>query len=214
MRVVNKNIKPFAGMSLLEIKIKQLLNTPGLDGVCVNSNDAEMLRLAEVLGAETCLREQYFASNDIPMSDVYANIAENVKCDFVLLTHVTNPLADEETYIKTIDAFRKLSDDYDSIVTVSDVKEFLYLDGKPLNYDPRCKPRSQDLPEIVKLNHVASLINRDTMIAQKDIIGIRPYFLKIGDVESVDIDTELDFSVAEFLYKARNPERRAPVGSD
>lgn len=38
VRVKNKNIAPFAGSSLLEIKIRQMLRIPELDGVVVNSN--------------------------------------------------------------------------------------------------------------------------------------------------------------------------------
>ena len=41
-RVINKNMRPFAGSSLLEIKIRQMLRIPELDGVVVNSNDDEI----------------------------------------------------------------------------------------------------------------------------------------------------------------------------
>ena len=33
MRVKNKNLRPFAGSSLLEVKVKQLMRIPNLDGV-------------------------------------------------------------------------------------------------------------------------------------------------------------------------------------
>lgn len=45
-RVVNKNIQPFAGSSLLEIKLKQLKKIPDFDGIVVNSNDDKMLEIA------------------------------------------------------------------------------------------------------------------------------------------------------------------------
>ena len=38
-RVKNKNIRPFAGSSLLEIKIKQMMRIKELDGVIVNSDN-------------------------------------------------------------------------------------------------------------------------------------------------------------------------------
>lgn len=38
-RVQNKNVRPFAESSLLEIKLRQLLSIRSLDGVVVNSND-------------------------------------------------------------------------------------------------------------------------------------------------------------------------------
>jgi len=203
LRVTNKNLRPFAGSTLLDIKINQLLRTPGLDGICVNSNDEGMLQTAAKHGVETCLRDPYFASNEIPMSEVYANMAESMECDLILFTHVTNPLATENTYGRIIEAFWNLESGYDSVATVSDVKDFLYLDGKALNYDPENKPRSQDLPEIVKLNHVASVLERKTIIERRDILGFSPDFIKLSGEECIDIDTPLDFEIAEFLYKQR-----------
>ncbi|MCD7780640.1 MAG: hypothetical protein LUH05_08220 [Candidatus Gastranaerophilales bacterium] len=50
VRVKNKNIKPFCGSSLLEIKIKQLLSILQIDGVVVNSNDDIMLDTAKNMG--------------------------------------------------------------------------------------------------------------------------------------------------------------------
>lgn len=52
-RVQNKNIRPFAGSNLLEIKLLQLKRIKNLDGVIVNSNDDYMLEVARTLGCET-----------------------------------------------------------------------------------------------------------------------------------------------------------------
>jgi CMP-N-acetylneuraminic acid synthetase len=205
LRVANKNLRPFAGSSLLEIKIKQLKKVIGIHEICVNSNDPSMLHIAEQLGVKTVLRDPYYASDTVPMSEVYANMAENIDSDFVLLTHVTNPLAGASTFNRIIDQFKNLPKGYDSITTVSDVKEFLYLDGKPLNYDPATKPRSQDLPNIVKLNHVASIVDRKKMIQKKDAMGDAPLFYHLSSLESIDIDNPLDFEIAEFLYLKINP---------
>ena len=39
------------------------------------------------------------------------------------------------------------------------------------------------------------------MLAAKNMICSKPYFYEVSDTESVDIDTELDFEFAEFLFK-------------
>ena len=61
-RVKNKNIRPFAGSSLLEIKIKQLSRVACIDGIVVNSNDPEMLAVARALNCEAdlCGRENIY----------------------------------------------------------------------------------------------------------------------------------------------------------
>lgn len=202
-RVIGKNTRPFAGSTLLEIKVRQLLRVSGLDEVCVNSDDPAMLEIAARAGASTQLRDPDFATDTVPMSEVYADMASKVDCDEILLTHVTNPLAGADVYDACLATYYRRESDYDSLTTVADVKDFLYFDGKPLNYDPSNKPRSQDLPNIVKLTHVASVLPREMVIEKKDIVGYRPLFIKLDAFQSVDIDTPLDFEVAEWLYRRR-----------
>jgi len=42
------------------------------------------------------------------------------------------------------------------------------------------------------------------MIAQKNIVGTSPFFLEISNVAAMDVDTFLDFQIAEYVY---NQER-------
>ena len=39
------------------------------------------------------------------------------------------------------------------------------------------------------------------MIKRRAFVGYKPYLLPVDDIEGIDIDTELDFEFAEFLYK-------------
>lgn len=199
-RVVNKNIRPFAGSTLLEIKVRQLLACKGLSGVYVSSESEEMLVLAEKAGAKPLLREAAFATDDVPMSDVYAYIAGQMPDGDILFTHATNPICGTDSYSRCIETYRSLPSEFDSLTTVQDVKDFLYLDGRALNFDPNRKPRSQDLPDIVKLTHAISILSRSLMIGCKNIMSYKPYFLRQSDIECIDIDNELDFQIAEFVY--------------
>lgn len=199
-RVLNKNLRPFAGSTLLEIKIQQLLAVPGLAGVHVSSEDATMLRIAERAGAIPQERDPHYATSSVPMSEVYAYMADQVNAVHVLLTHVTNPLAGPGVYTRMIDAYRSSRPEHDSVTTVADVKDFLYQNGKPLNFDPAKKPRSQDLPDIVKLTHVVSIAERAAVVATKEWFGPRAHFVKLDAMSSFDIDTPLDFDIAEWLY--------------
>lgn len=200
-RVVNKNIRPFAGSSLLEIKLKQLKRIPNLDGVIVNSNDDEMLDIARRLGCETVKREEKYASNQVSMSDVYRNMAENFNADVVAYINVTNPLLKDKTIINAIEEYKKLEEQHDSLNSAHLIKEFLFKDNLPINYDLRHQPRSQDLPDIAALNFAVSIISRENMIECKNVVGYRPNIYLIDEVEATDIDNQIDFDFAEFMYK-------------
>jgi len=199
-RVANKNIRPFADSTLLEIKVRQLQQTEDVTEVYVSSESPEMLALAEAAGATPLLRDPAYATDDVPMSEVYAHIAGQLPEGHVLFTHATNPLCGEEAYMDCIRAYREMPEEFDSLTTVLDVKDFLYENGKALNFDPERKPRSQDLPDIVKLTHAVSLAPRSLILEKKNIFGDHPLLHKLGCFESTDIDTELDFKVAEYMF--------------
>ncbi len=202
-RVPNKNIRPFAGTNLLTIKVEQLKRIKELDGVIVNSNDDEMLSIAKELGVETVKRDPYYASNSVSINDVYKNLAENCDADYILHCTVTNPLLEDKTIHKVIEKFFELEGEYKSVNTANLVKDFLWLDGKPINYDVSKMPKSQDLPDIMALNFAANMISRKDMIESRNVISSKPYLMAIDDIEATDIDYEVDFFKAEYFYKRR-----------
>ncbi len=206
-RVLNKNIRTFAGSSLLEIKLQQLKRIKELDGIVVNSNDEQMLSVARGLGCETVLRDPYYASNDVSMSDVYKNMAENTDSDIIAYINVTNPLLLDETISKAIARYYEGRKKYDSLNSAHLVKEFLFKDNLPVNYDLRHQPRSQDLPDIAALNFAVSILERQTMIECKNVVGYRPDIYVIDEVEATDIDNQIDFDFAEFVYKYRTARK-------
>lgn len=148
VRVKNKNLRPFAGSSLLEVKVKQLMRIPNLDGVVVNSDDDQMLRIAKGLGCETVKRDPHYASNQVSMSEVYAYMAAQMEADVIAYINVTNPLLRDATLIDAIEKYKELAEEgtCDSLNSAHLVKEFLFFENQPINYDLKYQPRSQDLP--------------------------------------------------------------------
>jgi N-acylneuraminate cytidylyltransferase len=105
-----------------------------------------------------------------------------------------------KTYYDFINRFI-LSESHDSANTVGLVKDYLWLDNKPLNYDVTKVQNSQDLPDVMKLTFGISIISRKDMLERKSVIGSNPLFYVIDETEEVDVDTPLDFEFAKFLYK-------------
>jgi len=198
-RVPNKNIRKFADTSLLELKINSVKNT-SIDQVFVSSDDDKMLFLAKKLGANTVKRDQYYASDHAPMSDVYVHMAEQLDCDHIAYLNVTSPMLSDKTLQRCIVKYESLPQQYDSLATVSLIREYMWMNGKAINYDPLNHPRSQDLPEIFGINFAACILPRKTMIENRNVVGNNFYKYQTPPEESIDIDTMLDFEIAEFLY--------------
>lgn len=201
VRVQNKNIRPFAGSTLLEVKIEQLKRISNIEEIVVNSNDDEILKIAERCGAIPCVRDPYYASNTVSMSDVYRNMAENMNCDVIVYANCTNPVIKDETIFNLVEYYKNHCDEFDSVNSAHLVKEFLWKDNLPINYDLRNQPRSQDLPNISALNFAVNVLSRETMIEGKNVVGKKPFIYNIDQIEATDIDNPIDFFLAEQIYK-------------
>ena len=201
-RVKNKNTKPFADSNLLKIKLETLKKISMIDNIVVNSDSDEMLDIALSYGVSTHKREEYYASSECDNSEFFKHIAETTNSDYILCSHVTSPLISAETYFSCVDKF--MNSNIENLVTVCDVKDHMWLDGKPLNYNPSESPNSQDLPDIVGVTYGISILSKDDMVKHKNVITDNPYFYRLDEIESIDIDTEFDFMVAEYVYKKVN----------
>lgn len=197
-RVKNKNIRDFANSNLLSIKIETLKRVLSPEDIIVSSDCEKMLNIARSLGVTAIKREKYYASSECNNSDFFKHIAEVSECDYIMYSPVTAPLVSSETYVSCISKF--FNSNIDNLVTVSEVKHHLWLDGKPLNYDPKNSPNSQDLPDIYSLNYGICLISRENMVKYRNIVTNNPSFHLLNEIESIDIDTEFDFMVAEIVY--------------
>ena len=61
-------------------------------------------------------------------------------------------------------------------------------------------PNSQDLPNIYGIQYGVSMIKRNDMKKYRNVVTQNPTFIVLDEIESIDIDTELEFEFAEFIY--------------
>ena len=201
-RVQNKNLRPFADTTLLENKIKVLKKAGFFDDIIVNTDSEEAIAMAEANGVSWHRREPYYASSACSGSEFFQHLGIVTDCDVFCYCPVTSPFVSVETMMKCKALYEeKMQEGCDCVSTVSDVKEFLWLDGKPVNYDKENAPNSQNLPDVKALNFGFTMVKRESLIKNRNIIGDNPLFVTTSGIESVDIDTPLDFYIAEQIYR-------------
>ena len=96
---------------------------------------------------------------------------------------------------------------FDSTISVTEVKNHLWLNNEPINYDLNTVPNSQDLPDVVKLNYGITITDKKIMQKYKRVVGNAPAFYKLDEIESQDVDTPFDWLVAEASYKKKYNEK-------
>ena len=194
-------MKPFCNKNLIEYKIEILKRVNGISKIIINTDSEEAIDIAKKHGVGFHKRDPYYASSECPNSEFWAHIADNTKSEYILFTHCTNPLVKKETYESMIKLFEKEKNNFDSFNSVTEVKEFLILDKKPINFDLSKAPNSQDLPDVIKLNFAINILPTKLMKQKKSLVGNNPNFFKIDQTEAFDINTNYDFTVAEILFK-------------
>lgn len=203
-RVPNKNFKLFFNnKNLLEHKIEVLKKVESLDEIIVHSDSKLAEEIAKKYKVTFQKREDYFASSECPGSDFFENLASTINADIIVHAPCTSPLVSAKTYTSMINQF-SLTSEHDSVNTVADVKEFMWLDNKPLNYNPSTAPNSQDLPDVLKLTFGCNVLSKLTMLENKHVVGKNPSFYTVDEIEAVDIDTPLDFKLAQLILNQDN----------
>lgn len=199
-RVKNKNFKSFCGKSLLEHKIDMIKKLP-VEKIIVNTDSKFAIEIAKKNKIEYLEREEYFASSECTNSEYHEYLANVTNSENILIAQVTAPLINYETYIEAIDLF--YNNKCDSLMSVKEVKEFLWFENKPVNYELKTAPNSQNLPEFFTPTFGIVIVKKESMLEDKNFICGNPFFYKISQEESIDIDTEVDFEFAEFLFKKK-----------
>ena len=197
-RVVNKNTVPFAEKSLLEWKIETIRTLP-VDEIVVNTNCPATMEIARSYGLAIHERDAYHASNECTNSEYHEYLAKSTNGEVLLIAQVTAPLISRESYLRGIEVMK--SGEFDSVMSVRRFRKHLWQKGKPYNYDLRDAPNSQELEPFDELTYGVVLAERDVMKKNRSMIGDRPYFLPLEDLENCDIDTPLDFEISEYLFR-------------
>jgi CMP-N,N'-diacetyllegionaminic acid synthase len=211
-RVPNKNIKDFAGSSLLELKLQQLQRVDLFKNVVVSSDCNDMLNMAIDLDATPHKRNPEFCEPGTSMRDVYKYLGHEFKgSDAIAYINVTNPLLSDESLVSCVQAYKNRSPETISVNTIHEVKDFMWHDGSPVNYDPYDQPRSQDLPNYYALNFACNIIRTDVMMHQGIVVGTPHIGIIIDKIQAMDIDDIYDFEIAETLYKQKLLKARGMV---
>lgn len=201
-RVKNKNFREFAGTNLLEIKINQAKKL-GLP-IIINSDSDIAKDAASIHGVGFQYRPEYYASSKCNNSEYYEYLAGSVSTEYIMILQPTAPLLKDSTLMDCYKKFEESLPMYDSLVTVQYAKKHTWFNNKPVNYELNNAPNSQDLMPIMLPTFNVMICKVSNLLRTKYAITEHCLFYGIDDSEAIEIDNQLEFDVAEFLYKKNN----------
>lgn len=207
-RVVGKNYRQFAGRPLYHHIVATLCACERIRQVVIDT-DSPTIRQDVVRAFPDVLvveRPEHLRAGTIPMNEVLLNTVRQIPADFYLQTHSTNPLLLTATVDAAIRVFLDNRPSCDSLFGVTRLQARLWDPlARPINHNKAILLRTQDLPPVYEENSCLYLFDRKTLEAGRNRIGERPYLFCIDRIEAIDIDEEIDFTIAEqvFLHRER-----------
>ena len=199
-RCKNKNIRNFGDTILLKLKIETLKKVKGIDKILVSSNCDIMLGIAKDMGVDIHKRDEQYCTNNNP-GQFFCNLASTIDTNILMHVPVTTPLIDAHQYDEILLKWDKIKLTNDSLNATTKIKEFIWYNNKPVNYDRNNPPPSQDLPNFNYLNFGCNIISKKSVFKLNNIVGKTPFLFEIDQISGVDIDENSDFITAELLYK-------------
>jgi len=212
--VPRKNIRLLRGKPLIAYSIEVALQSSFIDRVFVTTDDEEIKNVALKYQAEIIDRPADLAQDDTPSILVYQHAIrylEKVKGfnpDIVVVLQPTSPLRMAEDIDNAIEKY--LEDNCCTVVSVCEMEHSPYwaytLDGdkiKPVIPGGEKVLSRQDTPRIYRLNGAVYVLSRDFIVNEKRVLGDDTRAYIMPPERSIDIDTELDFKLAELLISER-----------
>lgn len=211
-RIKDKNVKLFANNpnGLVGIKLDQLLRIKYLDKLYLSTNDEKIIQYANTLNNQKIVidkREEYLCSDETSTDELIDYVGSLIKSEHVLWTHVTSPLFGTKEYEFVIEKYFEVNNSgYDSLMTVTPIREFLWTKNGAKNYNRELEkwPRTQTLEEIYSVNSAVFINSIHNYKNYNDRIGKIPYLQETDKINGFDIDWPEDFIIAEILYKSKN----------
>ena len=206
-RVINKNFRSFSGRPLFSWILDCLLSLEWIDLILINTDARQLIYDSGFQQSDRILirdRDPDICGDEISMNKVIANDLDFVNANSYLMTHATNPLLSAKTikgayrnYLKGVRDGRS-----DSLLTVTRRQTRFYLaNGDPVNHDPNDLLPTQDLTPWYEENSCLYIFSKASFSRTQSRIGDRPILHSIPLYESVDIDDEESWQLAEMLHQ-------------
>lgn len=203
--VPRKNLRLLHGEPLVARCVRTALAAHTLERVVVSTDDDEIADVAASAGAEVVRRPARIACDEAPTSAALIHAVRELGLSptWVVTLEPTSPLRRAET----IDRCVRLAEARaaGSVVTVrADTGSFgkLRTDGRFVPLDPNGPRRRQDRQPLYAESSTVWVTRAAELMASGDVLVEPVYALVVDDEEAVDINTELDLTLAEAILVA------------
>lgn len=204
-RIPQKNIRQMAGRPLCYWVLRAAHRCPQIGQIVVSTDSEEIkhvVRTLDIPGITTISRPEHLASDMATTDEVLVDALPCVVPDFVITLQATSPLTTSDDLSSAVAKYE--SEGADSLFTGVRSRRFVWsLDGRPLNYDPANRPRSQDFPGSFVENGAFYITAADMLRETRCRLAGKITAYEMHESTFVEIDTMDDWRVVELELRRR-----------
>ena len=187
-RAFGKNYRDFGGMPLWEHTVRKFSNFD----VYIDTDDPALITiLKSYSNVIAYLRSPALVGHKVSVCDLIKHWVYRFNpSGFLFQTHVTSPFIKIDTFLS---AFSQMTEDNDSIFSCTRYQTRFWHMGEPVNHNPNILIQTQDLDPLYEENSLFYGFTKAIAESGKRV-GKSPMLYETDQVESMDIDTEEDWS--------------------
>jgi CMP-N,N'-diacetyllegionaminic acid synthase len=205
--VPHKNILEVAGKPLMAWTIESALFSRYVDRVIVSTDDEEIAIIARQWGAEVpFIRPPEYAGDDVPLTAPALHAIEKIPgFDYLVTLQPTTPLRNAPVLDSCLDfAISRGLLACASMTEPTQKPYWMYRIMGDGTIDPLMKeqyPSRQLFPPYHTLNGAIYLVSVEWFIKTKTFLSRETRAFLMSQMDSIDVDTELDLEIADYLLR-------------
>ena len=197
-RLPGKNLLPLNGRPLCDYIFDTICKVKDINERYVYCSDEAILPYIapyQSRGLTFLKRDKYLDGFQVKGLEIISRFVHDVPADIYVLTHVTSPFTKPESFDDAIEKVK--SGEYDSAFSALELKTYMWMNGKPINYDMKNIPRTQELEPLYEETSAFFIFRREVFTEMGQRIGKKPYICVTSQIEAIDVDTPEDFEFAQ-----------------
>jgi CMP-N-acetylneuraminic acid synthetase len=205
-RIKNKNIKPLAGVPLIEWTIRSAIDSGLFDSIIISTDSVDIANIASKAGIDVnALRPEKLSGDEVTAEDLIGYYVDKIDADAFCYLQPTSPFRNSFDIISSYE--KLISTGANAVISVSETDypaQWLYDPRVPFEtfMSKLSNKRSQDSQRGLVLNGAVYWFTRIAFKKYKTHLideGVIPYIMPKN--RSIDIDWPEDFELAEDMVK-------------
>jgi len=211
--VKNKNIKLINDKPLIAYTIEQAMQSQLFEHVVVSTDSDEISSVSKNYGAEVFFKRSQNMASDTAgklgvIKDAFIRSEKHYgqQFDYLIDLDATAPLRNVDDILNSFEQF--LKDNNDNLITAMPSRRNPYFNLVEVDNNGKVRlskklantiVRRQDAPKCYDMNASIYIWKRETILDEKKMFLDNTGLYIMPEERSIDIDTELDYQIVEFL---------------